>query len=630
MSMLRVVFNRFSVRLLPGAARASGAALLLAAAASFADPSADENAAGAMSAICTAEAVATLAGKLPGGVVIAKLPQAQVPGPYLPGGVRFKPAANGLPAFCQVTGSFVTNPATGKTAGFLATLPANWNGRYLQVGCGGHCGTFAVSNPANPFITVSTQGKPGDIVGRGYATFATDEGHVGMSAGAWAVQGPGKIDQEAVDDLLYRAHEVLAQTGKAFTEAFYAAMGAAEEKIAYSYMAGCSGGGRDTLVAAARFPESFDGYIAGSPYADAVGTAFQGVGMSAATLRSANADVPPELLALVNPIVLSRCDGKDGVEDGLVQNPMACDFRPEQHLPRCAEDKPGDDCFTQAQIETLSTVLTAVTDEQGRVVQPGYSPTEMQASYRLSTPPGDIATRDPWPDTGNPATGTGGMGTLANATLKVLVHGNDPQFFSRDLLSYGAGGEGDVTGYRIIVPRKAVDYAFERLQMGIGALPDRAEQFIALDRKLLLWVNMSDQLLTPYMSINYYKRLAAHYGGYEKLQRNMRLFSMPGTAHCSGGLLVGPGSVDALDAMVQWVEHGEAPNALLATQYPATLFGVDFNKPPLRTMPLCQFPQMARYRGKGDVNDAANWHCPPGDTGMLEIGESGRQAGVLP
>jgi len=582
-----------------------------------------------LSAKCRPEVVQKLASGLSTGVTVAQLPDNHLPGPILPGGTRYTPAANGLPAYCQVTGSFVTNPATGKTAGFLATFPANWNGKYLQVGCGGHCGTFAVSDPATPVITITTQGKPGDIIRRGYATLATDEGHVGFASGKWAIKGTGEIDRDAVDDLLYRAHKVLSNVGKEFTQAFYAGTGQPQPEISRSYFAGCSGGGRDALVAASYFPEAFDGIIAGSPYADMVGTALQGTGMSLATLRSAGADITPELVALIDPIVKAQCDALDGVKDGLIQNPMACDFRPEKDLPRCPGDKPGADCFTSAQIETISTVLTAVTDGQGAIVQPGYSVSELQAAFRLSPVPEDRNVADPWPDTGNPATGSGGMGTLGNATLKVLANGNDPDFQTRSILSFGSGGEGPVTGYRVIVPRAEVEHAEAALRMGIGAIPENARKLIEQDRKLLIWHNFSDQLLTPYMSVNYYKQLAALYGGYQKLQDNVRLFPLPGTAHCSGGLLAGPGSFDALAAMERWVEKGEAPNALLAEQYPATQFGADFSRPPVRSMPLCQFPQMARYSGKGDVNDAANWQCPHGDTGMLKLGESGRQAGVM-
>lgn len=578
--------------------------------------------------LCAPEALQEITDSLSTKVTVAKLPQAQIPGPYLPGGAKYTPAKGSMPAYCQVTGSYVTNPETGKTANFLATFPEEWNGKYLQLGCGGFCGTFAVSNPALPTITITNQGKPDDIISKGYASFATDEGHVGMSSGKWAIKGPGEIDEEAVDDLLYRAQKVLAKMGKEFTQSFYAQATDTKPQIAYSYFSGCSGGGRDALVAASYFPEEFDGIIAGSPAMDVVGLAFHGTGASLATVSKNSADVPPALIAQIDPIVKKKCDEQDGVKDGLIQNPMACEFRPETDLPRCANDVPGQQCFTTAQIKTISTVLTAVTDENGNLVQPGFSVSELQPAFRLGSLPKNPETLELWPDTGNPGTGGGGMGTLGNATLKVLIHKNDPEFHTRKVLSFKEGGEGSITGYRVIAPSKEVKLGHSALKMGI-AYPEKMGSFINQDRKLLIWHNLSDQLLTPYMSVNFYNQLAKKHGGFGKLQKNVRLFSLPGTAHCSGGgAPVGPGSFDALSAMENWVEKDASPNNLTATLFQTTPFGVNFNNPLGRTMPLCKFPEMAKYKGSGDINDAQNWYCPEGDQSMLKVGASGRQAGV--
>ncbi len=100
----------------------------------------------------------------------------------LPSGARYVAASGSRPAFCQVSGSFVTNPASGKTAGFMATFPDKWNGKFMQLGCSGHCGQFFVSDPALPSITVTAQGHAGQIIEKGYATFATNEGHEGMDS----------------------------------------------------------------------------------------------------------------------------------------------------------------------------------------------------------------------------------------------------------------------------------------------------------------------------------------------------------------------------------------------------------------------------------------------------------------
>ncbi len=574
-----------------------------------------------LAASCQVESLQAVASGLSTGVSVQSIND----GPRLPGGVRYVAAAGDLPAYCQVTGSFVTNPATGKTANFLAAFPANWNGKYLQVGCSGHCGNFAVSDVTSPTITITNQGRSGDALVRGYAAFATDEGHEGFGGGAWAIDENGGLNQDALDDFLYRAQMVLSRVGKEFTIAFYARATGTPRSIARSYFAGCSGGGRDALVAAAYFPEQFDGIIAGSPYINAAGVGFQGAGIALAGIRSADADVGAALAARVDPIVKAQCDGLDGVSDGLIQNPAACNFLAERDLPRCAAGAASGECFTQAQIETISTYLTAVTDENGQVVLPGFSVSEMQANYRVAAAPVDGP--NPWPnDNYGPG---GGLWALANANLKIFVHRNDPNFHTRSVISYSDGAVAGASGFRIVAPRVEVDRAQQALRMGIGA---DADTLIRLNRRMLIWSNLSDEALTPYMATNYYQRLAERHGGYARLQRNVRLFQIPGSSHCSMGG-VGPNNFDALGAMEAWVERGQAPNALPAGLHHTRPSGfgppaADFTRPPIRTMPLCAYPAMARYNGSGDVNDAANWSCPARDRSMLTLGESGRRAGL--
>jgi feruloyl esterase len=582
-----------------------------------------------LQATCTQEYVQAAVSKVSPAVTVKELsPEEMANGAKMPGGVNFVAATKDLPAFCQVSGSFVTNPKTGKTANFLATFPAAWNGKYLQIGCSGHCGQFAVSNAATNVITITTQGYPGQIISKGYASFATDEGHAGFSGGAWAVKGPGQVDKDAIDDFYYRADEVLAKVGKQVTVAFYSKATKASQKLARSYFAGCSGGGRDAFVAASYFPEEFDGIIAGSAY-NLVGTDFQVGGIAAAALRSEDADVTAALVSRIDPIVKAQCDKLDGVEDGLIQNPAACDFRPERDLPRCDGKTPTDQCFTQAQIETISTLLTAVTDENGKVIQPGYSVSDVQPGFRMPTRPKDLTASDPWPDAENtPAQNGGGMWALSNATFKIFLHQNDPNFYTRSLFTYKSGGPGQISAYRIIVPQAEVAKATDGARLGIGHVPENAARLIKEDRKFLIWHNLSDEKLTPYMSINYYKQLAKLHGGYDKLQKNVRLFTIPGSGHCSMSG-AGPRNFDALTAMEEWVEKGKGPDALLAKVYSVNSPLVDPSKTPLRTMPLCKFPGMAHYSGSGDVKDAANWSCPAKDTSMLKVGESGRQAGVI-
>jgi feruloyl esterase len=355
-----------------------------------------------------------------------------------------------------------------------------------------------------------------------------------------------------------------------------------------------------------------------------VDVSFQVLGNYLATLRSPGADVPPALIAQIDPFVKASCDAVDGVRDGLIQNPAACNFRPARDLPRCANDQPGANCFTREQIETISTLVTAVTDENGKVIQPGFAVGEILPFFR-GTRPADINARVPWDDNSPPEAS---LAPLGSAVLKTFAMKNDPAFDTRSIFKFAEGGRGPVTDYRVVVPSSVAKRAYSELRMGIGSDPRQAAKLIASNRKLLIWHNASDEKLTPFMSVNYYKQLAAMYGGYDKLQRNIRLFMVPGTSHCSIGA-VGPGNFDALTALENWVELGIGPDGLVASLYDRVSPVIDRNKTPLRTMPLCKFPEMARYSGNGDINVAANWTCPPSDKRMLEVGESGRQAGVL-
>ena len=555
--------------------------------------------ASALEAACQPDAVQAVASAVKTTSVTVK----PVPNGPFRTATRFVPAKGNVPAFCQVTGSFVTNPSTGKTANFLATLPLSWNRKYLQLGCSGMCGQFYVSDPAMASIVVTAQGFPGQIIIKGYAAFATDEGHVGMSTD-WAAKGPGQVDQDAIDDLYYRADKVLSTMGKEFSVAFYARLNGAPARIQHAYFSGCSDGGHDAFVAAAHFPEAFDGIIAGSP-ANYVGLPFILSGIGAAMERSPDAKVSRAQFALVDAIVTRQCDALDGVKDGMIQNPAACDFRPERDLPHCQGDAPGDQCFTRAQRQTISTMISAVTDEHGRVVQPGYSVSEMQA------PAATLA--------------------LSNPMLKLFVHKNDPAYTPASIYTFKEGGPGPVSGFHAVVPAAEVAKSRKEMWLGTGEYPESADGLLKLDRKLLIWSNLSDGTLVPYTATNYYKQLAALHGGYAKLQKNVRLFDLPGTDHC-GITGIGPNSFDPLSAMEDWVEKGKAPEALKVSvadhQFSPGAAKSVAMKSPDWTMPLCKFPEMARYRGKGDLKDGANWSCQASDARMLKVGPSGREAGV--
>jgi feruloyl esterase len=190
---------------------------------------------------------------------------------------------------------------------------------------------------------------------------------------------------------------------------------------------------------------------------------------------------------------------------------------------------------------------------------------------------------------------------------------------------------GPVSDFHAVVPAAEVAKARAALRLGAGHLPENTGTLMRSKTKLLIWHNSSDEKLTPWSSVQWYTRLAAKHGGYARVQQQARLFMLPGTGHCSiTG--VAPNSFDALGAMENWVERGQAPNALIANvafrQFSPGAPAPDYMKAPKATMPLCAFPAMARYSGTGDVKDGANWSCPATDKRLLVLGESGKQAGL--
>ncbi|PNP95804.1 hypothetical protein A8G00_23595 [Sphingobium sp. SA916] len=483
-----------------------------------------------------------------------------------------------------------------------------------------------------------SQGYPGDILVKGYAAFTTDEGHDATTGDGWTYEDAAVLDEE-LKDFLYRANQVLAKVGKAFTKSFYATnMKITPPHKLLSYFTGCSGGGRDALVAASYFAEEFDGIIAGSPYSNIATNAFHFQGLPMAATRSLESRVPDTLVRQVDTFVKAQCDAADGVKDGLIQNPAMCNFRPERDLPRCDETTSRNQCFTKPQIDTISALTTAVTDEDGNVVIPGYSVSEIQPLFLNMALDPESKTARPTYFSSGVREGLSGLGAEALSLVN-----RDPNYDLRSVFSFREGGPGPISGFRVVVPKSEAAKAQAALRKGIGAMPENLQNLIKLNRKLMIWVNLSDEALSPFVTINYYKQLASRFGGYEKLQKNVRLFSIPGSLHCGSEGHVGPDKFDATGALEDWVEKGKAPDALIARLYDldgenpartvkegsANPIYVSRSNVPLRTMPLCKFPAMARYRGQGDINKAENWFCPANDRSMLKIGESGRQAGVM-
>jgi Tannase and feruloyl esterase len=544
---------------------------------------------------------------------------------------------DGAPEFCLVTGTVVTNPKSGKTANFAAELPAKvqWNGKFLFEGCGGNCGKTLGRNLP-------------DVLRRGYPVFATDGGHGGAPVKAnaslygddsWAVTSPGHVNEDAINDFYYRATHTVTKLGKELTRRFYAA-----QALRYAYFDGCSDGGRDGMVELAHYPEDFDGVIAGDPYFDVAGEVVSSVVSVQVQLRSPHSALTAAQLSRIDEILTKVCDAADGVVDELIQNPAGCDFDPQKDLPKCKLGASGADCFTREEIESLSVMLSAITDPSGKVVYPGYPSSDLNdagptvdnlafwVGFRGS--PDQLQGPEPWTQKpmGQPIAWSYGA-----SSLRYILYADQPGFNALRTpgISFSPG-KGEVTAFHAVIPDDTAVHVKLMSAAGNGNDPSAAARFLQQGRKLIMFHGLADGDITPYSTIRYYRALAALHGGYAATQKNARLFLVPGMAHCGGG--PGPNVFgqthvirgtaerdgDVLTALENWVERHKAPGHIVATKYDKD----DPKAPVQRTMPLCPFPAMARYKGSGNLVDQANWSCAPDDHRLLKVGAAGREAGL--
>jgi feruloyl esterase len=495
-------------------------------------------------------------------------------------------AAGPDPAFCDVFGS-VTTRGEGAGAGeaaFRVQLPVTWNQKYLATGPGGLSGNLVPSmNPVDVAASIR----------KGYAFVTTDTGHQSSPLDAsWALISPGVPDKPALADYFYRARHQVATATKQLVTGFYG------QPIERSYFDGCSNAGRHALVAAMHYPDDYDGIIAGAPYIDQRGTQIWGYKNAKAFL---NAFIPPATLRAIDSAVMDNCDATDDVVDGLIQNPAACSFDPDSLVPQV---------LTQPQADALKLFIRAVRREDGRVLFPGSSVSNLSAPggfipWAELAPPVDPTSAQPW-GAAAPLTWR-----IADSIMRHIVM-RDPDFNAN--LDWPQTDE--------VLSRDAALLFERRTRRGDADEADLMIPYLMKGHKALLYYGYDDQAISPYRTIWFYQDLAEIFGGYRNLQGHVRLFMAPGMLHCGGG--PGPNSFDTLTALENWVEHGIAPERIIATKY--------VNDTPAqgvaRTMPLCKFPEKARYDGAGDPRDAASWTCPSSDRSLLGIGPNGIQAGL--
>jgi feruloyl esterase len=494
------------------------------------------------------------------------------------------PAAAANPAYCDVKGAVATSGegAGSGSANFEIQLPANWNKKFIFNGVGGLAGSLVSSaNPVDQRL----------FLARGYATAITDTGHA-ASEPTWMYTTPGKPDMAKIVDYFYRAAHEVTVASKELVKRYY------RESIQRSYFDGCSNGGKMGLMEASRYPADYDGIISGSPWLDPAGTELWSLKNTKALI---DAYIPNDKFQAVGAAILKQCDKADGVADGLIQNPAKCAFNPDTLVP---------ETLTQKQADALKMIMKPIRDEHGKLIYPGSSVGNLGQENssprgfvgRLDKPPADPDAADPWSGGTAPTNWN-----LANGILLKLGYYDGSKDLNHSILN------GDT------VKSDALDLLYSRLAADIPDDPSQYGAYFAHGGKLLIYHGYDDLIISPYSSIWFYEDLAAENGGYEKLQAHARLFMVPGMQHCTDG--TGPNTFDTLTALETWVEKGVAPDAIPATH--STNNTVD------RTMPLCKFPEKAKYMGSGDSRSAGAWTCPPKDQSLLSAdGPNGVAAGA--
>lgn len=451
---------------------------------------------------------------------------------------RLVPAEGDAPEHCRVDG------VIPKEIGFQVNLPVRWNGRLYMYGNGGYAGEDAEA--------------PGERRSRalglahGFATARTDTGHLA----AREPLGSFARDPDKLVDHGYRAVHETVQVAKRLVQAFY---GRVQDR---AYWDGCSTGGRQGVMAAERYPADFDGIVATAPTLRWSPIMAKGLSNQRA-LDGSRLTIAK--MKTVFAAVLDRCDAADGLKDGLVAEPATCDFDPGRHLPRCTAGSDGAECFSDREVEGLRQIYSGPTDAAGHPVFVGQYP----GSEDSSTIGPFVLNPDGAPNL---------LFTFAQSWMRDLAF-RDRSYDWRD---FEPGRD-----MARMAPLDAI----------LDPKPDLAA-FAARGGKMITWWGLADNALNPQMGLRFYDALVDR-DGLEATRSYYRFFGIPGVAHCRGGY--GPGEVDALSALVDWVERGRAPERL-----PARLRvdgAVKYDRA------YCPYPQLTRHSGQGDPEDPANVRC---------------------
>jgi len=391
---------------------------------------------------------------------------------------------------------------------------------------------------------------------QGFVVTHTNTGHSGE-------REPGAsfaVDPQKFLDYCFRSLHVTVAAAKSLARAYYGT------PPTHSYFDGCSTGGREGLILAQRFPADFDGIVVGAPVLDFSGTMVSYVQYVQAL---AAAPIPTSKMKVLADRIYAECDAKDGLADGLIDDPRRCGFQPARDLPHCNEGVDQPSCFTPGQIQALEKIYGDVMS-QGKRIFPGR-PVGAEALAG-----GGRSGWEPW-----------------------IVRDDAPTTsarFAQTFFAYMAFPQKD-PNYQL--SRFNFDRDPPRLEPVHEALDATDSDLSAFQRrggKIVMYFGWADPALNPLMGVEYYESVLHRMNDAPGF---FRLFMVPGMFHCGGG--IGASVFDAFTPMVKWVERSVPPDQMIGSRMEAGKA--------VRTRPLCPYPQIAKYKGSGSIDDAANFAC---------------------
>jgi hypothetical protein len=473
------------------------------------------------------------------------------------------------PAHCRVLGRIAPLDPQAPPIMFQVNLPLQWNGRTVQYGGGGFNGVLI---NGLSLIPAGRFDRPAPLA-QGYVTYGTDSGHQnspGVRPQAFA------LNDEALLNFAHASYKKVRDVAVALVRRSY---GQAPSKL---YFVGSSEGGREGLTMAQRYPNDFDGIFSRVPVINWTG--LQHAGTRAGVASMGEGWIRPAQVKLVHEAVLTACDAADGLQDGLVSDPVGCKRRFDPATLLCKLGMAVDSCLSASQLNALQT---------------------LHAPYRFTFPLANGITEYPgWGVSGEntPAfAATGGwkawwLGAAAptlpaqpsNGIAWVYGSGAIQYLYARD-------ANFDVRQYR---PENFAQRVREVSALMDSTNPDLSA-FHARGGKLIMLENMADYAQSPYVGIGYYESVVARMGQ-GTAEKFLKLYTAPGVDHVGSGA---PANVDVLPALVNWVERGTAPSGL-------QLVDQEFSAPftVTRARPLCEWPRWTRYVG-GDASQAASFVC---------------------